>query len=84
MSDWFNVYCLFISFYDIMSLQSKLAHPTDVLKFAFWNINGYKSKILGNKLVLRDFLQEIGNNDIVSLAETHIQPKTLDYQVLLG
>ena len=61
-----------------MSLQTKLAHPTDVLKFAFWNINGYKSKILGNKLVLRDFLQEIGNNDIVGLAETHIHPKTLD------
>ena len=67
-----------------MSLQSKLAHPTDVLKFAFWNINGYKSKILGNKLVLRDFLQEIGNNDIVGLAETHIHPKTLDDLAIPG
>ena len=35
-------------------------------------------------MVLRDFLQEIGNNDIVGLAETHIHPKTLDYLATPG
>ena len=61
-----------------MSRPNSTRDPNDVLKHSFWNINGYKSKIIGNKLVSRDFLQKIEECDIIGLAETHIHSKILD------
>ena len=48
-----------------------------VIKHCFWNIQGYKSQILGNKLVNQDFLDEIKGSDIIGLAETHIHAQVL-------
>ena len=42
------------------------------MKISTWNLNGYKSRIIGNKLIDEDFLNEIKNDAIVSLVETHI------------
>ena len=47
------------------------------LKFKSWNINGYNSKYLGNKLLDCDFLNEVKAFDIVSLLETHAYGKDL-------
>ena len=57
---------------------------TDVLRYAFWNINGYNSKIIGNKLINQDFLQVIGGCDVIGLAETHIHTQILDDLVVPG
>ena len=54
------------------------SHPYDVLRYGFWNIEGYNSKIIGNKLIHKDFLQNVEKYDIVGLAETHIHNLTLE------
>ena len=54
------------------------SHLTDVLKYGFWNTEGYNSKVIGNKLVHKDFLEDIGNRDILGVTETHIHNLTLD------
>ena len=36
-----------------------------------WNINGFKSKLLGNKTENKDFLSCIKKYDIIGLTETH-------------
>ena len=41
------------------------------INLTYWNINNYKSKLLGNKLCDRDFLSECRNSDIIALVETH-------------
>ena len=41
------------------------------IQISAWNINGYKSRIVDNKLTDSSFLKEIENDDIVSLVETH-------------
>ena len=56
----------------------------DVLKYAFWNINGYKSKIIENKFINRDFLQVIEGCDVIGLAETYVHSITLDDLVIPG
>ena len=58
--------------------------PNDVLKYAFWNINGYKSKVIGNKFVSRDFLKVIDGCDVIRLAEPHIHSQVLDDLVIPG
>ncbi len=47
------------------------------MKVTSWNLNGYKSRHFGNKLIHRDFISEIGNSDIVGLTETHIHKEIL-------
>ena len=42
------------------------------LRISSWNINGFNSKHLGNKLCDHDFLTEIQGDDIVGISETHI------------
>ena len=42
------------------------------MKISSWNLNGYKSRHFGSKLVHEDFLKEIEDSDIVCLTETHI------------
>lgn len=48
-----------------------------VIKHCFWNIQGFKSQILGKKLISQDFRNEIQNSDIIGLAETHIHEQVL-------
>ena len=47
------------------------------MKISSWNLNGYKSRHFGSKLVHEDFLNEIGQSDIVGLTETHIHKEIL-------
>ena len=49
----------------------------NVIKHCFWNIQGYKSQILGNKLLSNEFLNNLEGCDIVGLAETHIHDDIL-------
>ena len=43
------------------------------LTICYWNIHGWRSKIIGNKLVDPEFLQKISKFDIVALAELHCE-----------
>ena len=38
---------------------------------SYWNIEGYKSKIVGNKLKYPEFLNIISGSDIVGLVKLH-------------
>ena len=40
------------------------------LRISFWNLNGFNSRILGNKLKTNDFLSIINKHDIFALVET--------------
>ena len=44
---------------------------TRPLRIGFWNINGYSSSILGNKLGTDDFMDVINKHDIFAIVETH-------------
>ena len=48
------------------------------LKFSCWNIQGFKSRLLGNKFQDPDFLSEIKNSNVVGISETHIYDDILD------
>ena len=66
----------------VRSQESKLTpfrkvHPHD-LNISFWNINGCKSRIVGNKLADPDFLEEVHKCDIVGIGETHIHDEILE------
>ena len=37
----------------------------------YWNIHGWKSKIIGNKLLDPEFLEKFSSCDIVALSELH-------------
>ena len=52
--------------------------PLDILKLGFWNINGCNSKVIGNKLITRDFRETIKSCNVIGLAETHVHSATLD------
>ena len=59
-------------------------NANDVIKYSFWNLNGYKSKTVGNKLLNRDFLETIEECDVIGLAETHIHSRILDNLAIPG
>ena len=59
-------------------LRNDAGLDSSKLKFGFWNIRGFKSRTIGNKLISKDFLREINGYDIVGLAETHIHSYVLD------
>ena len=44
-----------------------------ILKFCYWNIHGWNSKIIGNKLIDKEFLEKVSKYDIVALAELHCE-----------
>ena len=52
--------------------------PSSILRYSFWNIRGYTSKIIGNKLIHNDFIEKIKDCDIIGLAETHIHEEILN------
>ena len=39
------------------------------LRCGYWNINGYKSKYLGDKLIDKEFLDIVNECDIIGLGE---------------
>ena len=41
------------------------------LRIGFWNLNGFNSSILGNRLKTDDVLSIINKHDIFALVETH-------------
>ena len=41
------------------------------IRISAWNINGFRSKIVGDKLSDKSFLKEIENDHIIALVETH-------------
>ena len=63
-----------------MGIVGEIKEPNGVLKYALWNIQGYKSKISGKKFISPDFLQEIRGADIVGLTETPIHTQRLMYK----
>ena len=54
------------------------------LKFSFWNIRGFQSKILGKKFICKDFSDQIQDHDIIGLAETHIHTAVVDELAIPG
>ena len=48
-----------------------------ILNICYWNIHGCSSKIVGNKLVDREFLEKIKKIDIVALSEIHCNEVSL-------
>ena len=48
------------------------------LNFCSWNIHGYYSRDIGNKLRVKDFLDIIKNDDFVGVTETHIHEGILE------
>ena len=50
---------------------SETSEKSKSLKVCYWNIHGWSSKIIGNKLEDSDFLEKIANCDIVALSELH-------------
>ena len=47
--------------------------PQKQIICSYWNINGYKSKIIGNKLSDPQFLEMVSGTDILGLAEIHAE-----------
>ena len=45
------------------------------IQISAWNINGFKSKLIGDKLNDTSFLNEIQNDDIIAIVETHNSDK---------
>ena len=54
------------------------------LNLSYWNLHGWKSRIVGNKFTDEDFLSEIKNSDLIGLGETHIHEGTLDNLCIPG
>ncbi len=45
--------------------------PVNSLKLCYWNIHGWSSKVIGDKLCDEEFLNKINAYDVVALAELH-------------
>ena len=45
------------------------------IQISAWNINGSRSRIIGEKLSDNSFLNEVKNDDIIALIETHNNDK---------
>ena len=57
-----------------MCYGPSMASPAEAihsLKICYWNIHGWTSKIIGNKLSDSEFLGKVSNCDIVALSELH-------------
>ena len=53
------------------SCISKSECVKQCLKICYWNIHGWSSSIIGNKLADTEFLGKISDCDIVALSEIH-------------
>jgi hypothetical protein len=65
-------------------MKSVSSNSIDNFKISFWNLHGYKSQIIGNKLADTDFLCEIQISHVVGLAETHIHDEILEDLIIPG
>ena len=41
------------------------------IQISCWNINGFRSTIIGDKLSDKSFLEAVKNDDVIALVETH-------------
>ena len=48
------------------------------LKFCTWNIHGYKSRAIGNKLHNEEFLEILSDIDFIGITETHMHDDILE------
>ena len=48
----------------------------DCINIGVWNIHGHNSRVLGNKLDLKEVQDIIGNHDVFGLTETHASENT--------
>ena len=55
-----------------------------LLKFCSWNIQGYNSRVIGNKFEDGEFLKIFENMDFVGLTETHMHTEILDKMNIPG
>ena len=69
--------CLHFTFRNVCLLEPAFK-TLGALKLSFWNIHGWKSRIIGNKFTDTDFLSEIKNSDLIGLGETHLHEGTLE------
>ena len=60
----------YLSVYLIMVLKGE---PHRQLVLSFWNIEGYNSQLIGNKLEDPEFLNVVSKSDILGLAELHAE-----------
>lgn len=63
--------------------RTEQANPYTI-KISCWNIQGFKSRILGNKLNDPDFLNEINDSDVIGVLETHIFNEILEKLDIAG
>ena len=56
-----------------MTINFKKIKNSSEIKICFWNVHGIKSKIIGDKLLDPEFLGNLRNSDVVSLAELHTE-----------
>ena len=55
----------------VVNVEDNQPPSLNTLKMCYWNIHGWSSKIIGNKLCDEEFLNKIIDYDIVALAELH-------------
>ena len=48
------------------------------MNFLSWNIHGYRSRLIGNKLLDVEFIRMLEDIDFLGLTETHIYDEILD------
>ena len=58
--------------------QNAFKNKSLSLKFCSWNIHGFNSRQLGNKLIDREFLDTIDKVGFLGITETHIHDGILD------
>lgn len=56
-----------------MKANLNVPYKKNFLRFCYWNIHGWSSKEIGDKLTDKDFLTCLSNCDIVSLSEIHCE-----------
>ena len=57
---------------------------TNTLKFCSWNIQGYNSRIIGNKFEDKEFLENFSDTDVIGITETHMYDEILDKMSIPG
>ena len=51
--------------------RPKMPLSAGSIKIGYWNIHGWSSRMIGNKLLDPEFLEKISSCDIVALSELH-------------
>ena len=56
----------------------------NTLKFCSWNIQGYNSRLVGNKFEDKEFLKQFEDIDFIGITETHMHVEVLDKMNIPG